>query len=113
MRTSADDAILLNYSDFLETHYINKPIKKIIETMVSLYLSFFYCFLFSFNILIVPMIPLWVYSIYRFYTALQYFKKFNLSPTKIIFFTLFICLIEMILSFYIRKLLYFIIIVIF
>ncbi len=81
--------------------------------MLGLYLGFFYCFLFSFNVLIVPMIPLWVYSIYRFYIALQYFKRFNLSPSKIIFFTVIICFIEMILCFYIRKILYFVIIVIF
>jgi len=106
LRTSADDAVLLNYADFLETHYINKPIKKIIRVLASIYLNFFYCFFFSFNILIVPMIPLWVYSVYRFYTALKYFKKFNLSPSKIIFFTLVICIIEMFLCSYIRKILY-------
>ena len=109
MKTSADDAVLLNYADLLETHYINKPIKKIIRVMASLYFSFFYCFLFSFNILIVPMIPLWAYSIYRFYIALKYFKKFNLSQCKIIIFTVIICSIEAILCFYIRKMIYYII----
>ena len=29
LRTSIDDAILLNYSEFLEIHYINKPKKKL------------------------------------------------------------------------------------
>lgn len=111
MKTSADDAVLLNFADIIETHYINKPVKKILRVMASLYLNFFYCFLFSFNILIVPMIPLWTYSIYRFYIALKYFKKFNLSPCKIIFFTVIICLIEIVLCFYIRKMLYFVIVV--
>ena len=112
MRTSADDAILLNFANLLETHYINKPIKKILQVMASLYLNFIYCFFFSFNILTVPMIPLWTYSIYRFYIALQYFKRFNLSPPKIIFFTVIICFIEAVLCYYIRKMLYFAITVI-
>lgn len=112
MRTSADDAVLLNFADILETHYINKPVKKILRVMASLHLNFFYCFLFSFNILTVPMIPMWAYSIYRFYIALQYFKKFNLSPYKIIFFTGMICFIEAVLCYYIRKIIYFAITVI-
>jgi len=113
LKTIIDDAILLNYADFLEIHYINKPIKKILKAILSLCLNFFCCFLFSFNILIVPMIPLWAYSIYKFYIALKYFKRFNLSPLKITLFTIIICFIEMILSFYIRKILYFIMVIIF
>lgn len=109
VRGSSNDAAMLSQIAGMDSYYINKPKRLIILSLFRFYGYFFICSLLSFHILIVPMVPVWVYLLYKFYIALKCLEKFNVSKQKVVVYSFVVIAFEIISSVYIRKVIWLII----
>ena len=104
-----NDVSLLNDVVGMDSYYINKPQKLIITTLFRFYGWFFICTLLSFHLLIIPMVPVWAYCMYRFYIGLKCMEKYNVSKCKVVLYSCFVIVVESIISIYIRKAIWFVV----
>lgn len=107
LRQNRDDVMLLNDANEMNSFYINKPRKLIVRTLFRFFGWFFICALLSFHIFKFPMIPVWAYCIYKFYIGLKYFEKYNVSKCKVVIFSCFVIVTELIISIFVRKAIWF------
>ena len=92
-------------SEQMEISYLKKPWTAIFKAAFLWYLRFFALALLSFHLLIVGLVPIWIIFIYQFfYVFLKRLEKFGISKLKFGAFGVFVIVMEIVASHFIREL---------
>lgn len=101
------DAQLLASIREMDMHYIVRPHRAIRKMLCKAYLfETFLCAMLSVGILWVPMIPVWCYCFFRMYIRIQYLKKFNVSSVRMVIMTIMVVAAEIVISIYLRSIIW-------
>lgn len=93
----------------MESYYIFKPMKDIRDVFYRMFfVDFLICTMLSFHIFWVPMIPAWLYCIFRQYIRVRYLEKYNFSAGKVLILMLFVLSGEFVAAHYVRQLVWYI-----
>ena len=99
----------LNAINQMEELYIYKSWGAIFHTLGVQFARFAVLTLISFDLIFWFCVPVWAMILYEYFLVLKWFEKFNISILKILFFTVFVEVIFLFVSPFIRTFIWFLI----